>query len=198
MTPEQIEEHNRIYREAAHLAQGEIILQERRAAVSVDRSTRTNLERALKLFARVLEIHPENWSAMWFLGKIHQRLGNYPAALTWFVGAHGISPSQHGVTREASICAMHIGRSQDAFRYALAALQAQPSNFGLQANLALALLLANRLDEAKSAIDISLVGDPSDVSSQTIRLMVQHFIAVGQRPPSSTPELEVYWKTKIG
>jgi Flp pilus assembly protein TadD len=153
MTPEQIEEHNRVYNQAAQMVKGEIIVDGRQQALALNSPIQLKLEQAIRLFEQVLALNPENWSAMWLVGKAYQRLGNYSAALKSFVDAHEVNPSQPDVLREASICAMSLGRSDEAVAHARRALESQPTNGGLRANLALALLLAGRLDEAKMAID---------------------------------------------
>jgi tetratricopeptide (TPR) repeat protein len=194
MTPEQIEEHNRASKAAAQLIEGEIIVHGSQPPSKYRRSVRLKLERALQLYARVLEINPSNWSAMWLVGKIHQRFGDNSTALAWFSRAHRINPLHADVAREASICAMALGRSEEAISYACVAMQSQPHNSGLQANLALAFLLADKLDDAKVTIEKAILSDPKDKMSQTIRNMVDHFIDGGKRPPSTTGELEDYWK----
>lgn len=194
MTPAEVEEHNRAFQDGSELVKGELLLTGSRAPACVDQSCRARLERALCLFARVLEINPKNWAAMWLAGKLHQRLGDDSAALAWFSKAHSENPSQPDVAREASICAMALGRSTDAIYYAQRALHSKPSDSGLQANLALAFLLAGRLDEAKTAVVKALAIDASDSVSQTIRSMTDHFADCRKRPPSTTAALDKYWK----
>ncbi len=192
MTRDQVEEHNRSYEEAAQLVRAEIILHGHEPG-SVDQPAHLKLERALQLFARVLELNPENWSAMWLVGKVHQRLGDYPTALTWFARSCETNPSQADAAREASLCAMFMGYSEDAISYAHKALQLQPSNTGLRQNLALAFLLAGKIEDAKAAIDrVPVVSQ--DTVSKTVRNMVNHFLAAGQRPPSRAAELQEYWR----
>jgi tetratricopeptide (TPR) repeat protein len=195
MTPEQIDEHNLIFKEASQLVKEEVIVAGRPPASGLDRSGRVKLERAIHLFARVLELNSRNWSAMWLVGKAYQRLGNYSAALTSFVRASEVNRGQPDVLREASICAMYMGLSEEAISYADSALRCQPSNNGLLANLALALLLAGRLDEAKTAIDKAMTSG-ADAISQTVGSMVDHFIANERTPPTTTEALEGYWKKR--
>src|SRR5713101_182887 len=109
MTEQQIVEHDRAYKEAAGIVQREIQLYERPNMPRAGWGTRRKLKRALSLFSRALEIHPENWSAMWLVGKVHQRLGDYSEALSWFERAYQVNPSQPDVAREAAACAMSIG-----------------------------------------------------------------------------------------
>jgi len=194
MTPEQIEEHNRVFETATQLVKGEIIVQGPPFPSNCPQSLRLKLEHAIQLFTRALEINPSNWSAMWLIGKIHQRFGDNSTALTWFGRSHRINPSQADVAREASICAMALGRSEEAISYACSAVRSQPHNSGLQANLSLAFLLASKLDDAKVTIEKAIVNDPMDPISQTIRSMVAHFVDSGEKAPSTTVALEDYWK----
>lgn len=193
ITPQEIEEHNHAFQEGSELVEGELLLQGLQFP-SMDQSVQARLRRGLELFARVLEINPLNWSAMWLVGKVHQRLGDQAMAYTWFARAHQVNPCQTDVAREASISAMSLGRSEDAIAYACSALKDRPSDTGLQANVALALLLAGRLDEARTAIRKALANDPADKASQTVLDMIDHFLTCGERPPSTTAALEDYWK----
>jgi Flp pilus assembly protein TadD len=152
------------------------------------------LKRAITLFGRVLELKPENWAAMWLVGKVYQRLGDPTYALAWFERAYQENPSQPNVAREASMCAMDIGRHEAAIVFAHRATQIEPHNAGLHANLALAYLLAGRVLEAQASIEHSLVADPADKISQTIQAIIRHFAGNGRTPPVTTPELLNYWR----
>ena len=193
MTPSQLEEHNRLYKEAIQIATNEIIIQGHPRVSDPSSSVRQRLDRALPLFSRVIDLNPDNWSAMWFVGKIHQRYGDQSAALEWFARAHNLNPGQVDVSREASLCAMELGRSQEAISCASSAVRIRPSDAGLQSNLAVAFLLAGRLDEAKQSIERAAVEDPANRIVKTLSRMIDHFIASRQRPPSTTTELERYW-----
>ena len=191
MTLAQVEEHNRLYKEAIQIANNEIIIQGHLRRY--DSTARSRLDHALQLLTRVIDLNPNNWSAMWFVGKIHQRCGDQSAALEWFARAHNLNPGQVDVSREASLCAMELGRSKEAISYASSALRVRPSDAGLWSNLALGFLLAGRLDEAKQSIEKTKVEDPADPIAKTVSRMIEHFIASGQRPPSTTQDLQRYW-----
>ena len=193
MTEEQISEHNRAFQDAAAIVKTEILLHERPNMPAPGWMLRRKLQRALSLFERVLELNPENWSAMWFAGKVHQRLHDRAAALSSFERAYQVNPSQPDVAREASMCAMELGRHDAAITFAHRAVQIEPANPGLHANLALAYLLAGRISDAQTAIERALSGDPKDSISQTIRAVTDHFAANGLTPPTTTPSLLAYW-----
>jgi tetratricopeptide (TPR) repeat protein len=194
MTPSQLEEHNRLYEEAVQIATSEIIIQGHRRLPEPGSSVRSKLDHALQLFSRVIDLNSDNWSAMWFVGKIHQRYGDQSAALEWFARAHNLNSKQVDVLREASLCAMELGRSKEAISYASSALDLRPSDAGLQSNLALAFLLAGRLDEAKQSIKGATVEAPADPIVKTLSQMIEHFVVASWlRPPSTTKELLTYW-----
>jgi Flp pilus assembly protein TadD len=110
-----------------------------------------------------------------------------------FEGAYQINPSQPDIAREASVCAMELGRHDAAITFAHRAIQIEPANPGLHANLALAYLLAGHISDAQTSIERALSADPKDAISQTIQAMTQHFAVNGRTPPTTTPALLAYW-----
>ena len=193
MNEKLIAEHNRLFQEAAELIKGEIPLHGQPDLPEPGWLLTRKLRHAITLFERVLEMNPDNWSAMWLVGKVYQRFRNTSVALSWFERSAQINLSQPDVAREASICAMEIGRTEVAIAFAERAARIQPANPGLHANLALAYLLAGRVTDAQTAVRQALVGDPSDSISQTIQAMVQYFASSGEVPPTSGPSLTKYW-----
>lgn len=196
MTNEEASEHDRLFQEAVAITKNQIPLHGQPDMPVPSWLLAPKLKHAVALFERVLQINPGNWSAMWFIGKVHQRFRNKDEAFGWFERAYQANPSQPDVAREAALCAMEIGRHDAAIVFAHRASQIEPTNPGLRANLALAYLLAGRLPDAQTAIEQALAGAPSDAISQTIRAMVQHFVTNGQVPPTTTPALLKYWSKR--
>lgn len=189
-------EHNRTFEEAAALVKDEILLHERPRMVKPGWFLRRRLKRALALFGRVLELKPENWSAMWLVAKVHQRLGDTDIAFSWLEKAYQVNSSQSDIAREASMMAMDLGKEDAAIVFAHRGTQIEPENAGLHANLALAYLQANQLPEAKKCVDRALEVEPNDTISQTIREMILHFADRKETPPSTTRGLQEYWAKK--
>src|SRR5580765_7008207 len=77
MNEQQRAEHNRAFEEASALVKDEIPLHERPAMPGPGWWLRRKLKRAISLFESVLALNPDNWSAMWLVGKVHQRLGDF-------------------------------------------------------------------------------------------------------------------------
>ncbi len=200
MNQQQRLEHNRIVKEATDLIEYEISLLERPNNTRPNSFVRFKLLHALSLFERVLQLNPANWSAMWQVGKIHQRLGDSTTAFSWFERAYQVNPSQPSIAREASLSAMDIGNHNAAIVFGHRATQIEPASADLHANLALAFLYANRITEAQASIERSLAIDPTDTISQAIEADIKHFATTGRIPPATTSAFEDYVRTqrKVG
>jgi len=139
------------------------------------------LKKAISLFEQTLQIAPANWSAMWIMGKIYQRMGDDATALEWFTQAHRIKRTNPDVAREAALCAMNLGRAKEAVEFSAAAIELKPNDSGLVANLALALLLDNKPQEAKQKAEVAVSANPSDVVSVNVLRLINDVIS-GRRP----------------
>jgi tetratricopeptide (TPR) repeat protein len=181
--------HNQLYKEACALTEGLIHLHDQ-PPTELDGAGRQRLERAIPLFQEVLQINPQNWSAMWLLGKVHQRLSDYAQALEYFTRAHRVKPDQPDVAREASIAAMDLGRAEEAVVFCKRALEAEPEDAGLRANLALALLFSGKPQEAAGVAEEALRRSPDDAITARIVAIIGEVLA-GTRPcPRHIRDLE--------
>lgn len=117
-----VSEHNRLFEEASTIIQGQIPVHGQSELPPLSWLGTRKLRQAISLYERVLEINPSNGSALWLLGKIHQRFRDILEALSWvraFTSKLSVSPAR--CTSGALI---------------------NPGDAGLRANLALAYLLA--------------------------------------------------------
>jgi Flp pilus assembly protein TadD len=194
MSPELVAHHNRIYEKAKSILNGMILLEDKSSISPLFLLRRLKLTYSGWLFKRVVRLNPENWPAMWFTGKIYQRLGKGNAAFLWFERAHKINPSQPDVLREFSISAMELGRNETAIKMASEAVRIEPTDAGLCANLALAYLLNNRITDSQAAIDQALKMQPSDKASLDLQAMIKHFASERNAPPNTIPRLLSAWR----
>lgn len=163
--------HNELYQQGCSLIEGLIIIGNE-APGPPGPEQREKLEDAIPLFVEVVRINPGNWSAMWLLGKIYQRLGEYEQGLAWFSRAHRVNPDQPDVAREASIAAMDLGRPEEAISFCERAIEANPDDPGLRANLALALLFSEKPGEARAVAREALARDPADkITAQIVQII---------------------------
>ncbi len=120
------------------------------------------LRRGIDLLNQVLQINPHNWAAMWLLGKCYQRMRDNEMALDFFARAHAIKSDQPDIAREASIAAMELRRPLDAVGFCERAIEANPNDSGLRANLALALLFSGQAERAQQVARDALRRNPRD------------------------------------
>jgi tetratricopeptide (TPR) repeat protein len=187
--PDELDRHNRLVDKANALVQNEIFIQDRMPG-KLGFLGRMKINQAIKLYDEALEIHPENWSVMWFLGKIYQRLGQPADALEWLAKAHALNPDQPDVAREASLSALDAGDYARAVEFGESALKAPPDDAALASNLALAYLLVRRLPDARRTVDAALAQDSGDTVTQTVQRIIDE-VESGKRPqPTSMRDIE--------
>jgi len=148
-----------------------------------DESRRDAALAAIGHFHACLEIVPDAWPSMWGQGKAHQAIGEHAAALDWFERTSQIETGNADVWREATAEALAVGDAPRAVQYAQNAVQLQPENSGLYANLALSFLLAGRDGDAQNAARISCRGDPDDETNQRVLRLVEAVITGDRERP---------------
>jgi Flp pilus assembly protein TadD len=181
LTDEQITLHDRLYREGWEILDEQIQLHDRPPLGKPGWFVQRKLKKAIALLEQTLQINPVNWASMWGLGKIYQRMDDDSTALEWFIRAHQIKRTNADVVREAALCAMNLGRSKEAVEFASAAIQLKPDDPGLAANLALALLLDHRAEEAKQMAIEAVEAGGDDVVSKNVLQYVNDVIS-GRKP----------------
>lgn len=181
-------EHDRCYKQAIELMQGEMILHDRSTA-ALGQSDRKQVGNAIPLLKRVIELNPQNWSAMWVLGKAHQRLGEFDVSFGWFARSHAIKPDHPDVAREATIAALEAGRPQDAIPFARRAIESSPDDAGLRANLALALLFSGAPGQADEVAREALAGNPSDEITKRIVSLIEDVVSGKWKCPRHVREI---------
>lgn len=167
ITPLQIAEHNRLYEAGWKLLYPYLILHGRRQRAPVW-FARWRLRRAAQYLRGALALAPDNWQAMWALGKLHQRLHEHTEALQWLQQAVRVNPVQPDVLREAGIEASEVGDHRYAAEVFTRAIAVRPGDPGHHANLAIALLECGSVFEAEKCISRALALAPEDLSSQAI------------------------------
>jgi tetratricopeptide (TPR) repeat protein len=172
--------HDALYQEACQLVEGLLILNNQ-APDRLIVAQREKLDKAIALFAEVVQLNPAHWPAMWLLGKIYQRLDDHGSALPWFTRAHRVNPDQPDVAREASIAAMEVGQPLEAIRFCQRAIEANPADPGLRANLSLALLFSDQPAAARVEAQDALARAPADAITAHILRIIEEVLS-GTRP----------------
>ncbi len=138
------------------------------------------LREAVQLLSRCLEIWRDSWNAMWGLGKAHQALGNHLTALGWFERALVIKSDHPDIYREATIESLRLGNADKALNYARTACELVPEDAGLQANLALSLLLDKKGEEALLVIKEACHRAPNDPVNTHVLAFIED-VVTGKR-----------------
>ncbi len=165
------EEYNRNYETAFDILAKHALLQEHSEGIP-GFFGKKKLQKAITLLSRCIEIWCDSWAAMWGIGKAHQALGHHNAALGWFERALKIETNNSDIYMEASLEAMSLGGAERALTYSEKAYDLTPDKPGLLANMALALLLNKRGDEALKAATDACERDPDDqVNKRVLKLV---------------------------
>lgn len=185
MTEQERVRHDQLYEEGCRLAKGHILVGDYGVPPPLGWFARRGLERAIRRLRAALELAPDNWSALWMTGKIHQRLDRQPEALECLARAFDLNPSHPAIAREAGIIACDLGDAPSAVRFCRAAVQNEPSDGGLLSNLALALLISGDFAAAQSTVNAALARSPDDATIRTVHQLVGRWAQMGLQPRST-------------
>jgi tetratricopeptide (TPR) repeat protein len=159
------------YRVGAWLVKGELQMAGRRLR-KPKKWARAKLETARKLLEFVLADIPGSWHSLWIAGKIHERLGEDAVALECFKRGLEINHSQPDLAIEAALSAVRVGKGSEAEVYARIAVAARPNDAGHKADLALALLISGKPQDAQLALAEALKLLPDDNVTKTLNRLV--------------------------
>ncbi len=180
ISPELRDEYNKKYERAFDLLQKHVFIQGS-GGNQPSFLGKKRIKDAISLLHRCLEIWRDSWAAMWGIGKAHQALGNHRTALGWFERAMRIEESNPDVYREATIEGLSLGEAEKALTYAKKASKLKPDDAGLQANLALALLLNKQGDEALTEIQEACKRNPKDHVNKNVLELISD-VVTGKKP----------------
>ena len=157
------------------------------AALDETVASRTTLLPSIRTLRSVLDVYPDAWGAMFYMAKAYQLLSEDSRSLYWIERAVKLRPSELCVLIEAGIQAGKVGHGSAAEKYTLAALAISPNNAGLKSNLALAMLIQGRVEEARRAIEDAVARKPSDNVTRFVLQLVDE-VRNGEREcPSQIP-----------
>lgn len=148
------------------------------------RKTRQQVATGIGYLDAVTAYNPLNWAAFWIKGKGYQAMGDHAAAHREFGASYRIEKNNADVAREYAASCLELGLAADAVEATRHAIQRSPQDAGLQANLALALLLAGNTAGAEAAIRRALEMSPKDQISMAVDKVIVDVIAGRRRPPN--------------
>lgn len=183
LTENQISEFNRHYNKGCSLQDG-IILLDGYKPKSLGFFEKIRAKKALKSFEAALEIYPESWQSLFFIGKIYQRMREFEKSLSYIEKAMTYESSNHVLFQEASLVAMHLNQIEKSIEFSKISIKISPENFALLGNHAMNLLVAEKDDEAKQVIEKALSINPNDTYNQRIKKKIENVILKKEKRPT--------------
>jgi tetratricopeptide (TPR) repeat protein len=144
---------------------------------------------AVEVLEKVIAAAPNSWNALWLHGKGNLALGRHEIAYQSFRRAYELEKNVEAVPRELAGVCLQLCKFDEAAQVAEQAVALEPKDAGLIGNLALAYLLAGRLEEAKRSISAAIKIDRNDRINSSLLQIIQD-VDDGRRPqPTSLASL---------
>jgi len=188
LTEAEAAEYTEAYQRGSDLLEKHSDLQDQESVPSEGREA--ELQEGIRLLQKAVAILPTSWPAHWLIGKGHQALGDHQRAYEAFREAARLSQKNADVARELSLECLHLGRHAEAVTAARLAMQITRSDPGLQANLALALLLAGDIDEALDQAEQAAARSPEDEINRNLLAIIREVKEGRRRQPATLAEVE--------
>jgi tetratricopeptide (TPR) repeat protein len=165
----QIKQFNRLYDRGTSLIRKYAMIEGNSAKVGWFGKWR--IKKGIKQLEDALSIHPDSWQSNFFIGKGWQALARPSQAVQYFQEAARLAPEDHNPWRELSYEAMVDGQGDLAESYARSAVAIAPSNDALHCNLALALIINSKVDEALLSIQTAVSLNNHPVNLNTLKII---------------------------
>lgn len=175
------------YRQGTELLKPYFVLTDRNAADPKTAKGIADIKEGIRLLTIAVKANPENWPALWQIGKAYQATGNHPSAYAALRQASKVNPHQQDVAREYMIECICVGKTSEAVLAAEAAVAASPNDTGLAANLGLALLADGQLSRAQGVTERAIAADPSDPMTQGLLSEILD-VEKGRKPSQYCPQ----------
>ncbi|HVE82838.1 MAG TPA: hypothetical protein VND93_08310 [Myxococcales bacterium] len=170
-TPLQVQLHNELYQEAVNILRPYLPLGDGLTpGQPVDPA---DVERGLRLVKRVLEMDPDNWSALWLQGMAFRVVDRLEEAYQSFHRAFQLKPDQVDVGRELVLQCCMNGRGAEAVQVSRQVVALRPDDGGLLSNHALAQLLAGDVNGAQETAERAVAAAPENRAARGVRQAIQ-------------------------
>ncbi|MEM7477121.1 MAG: hypothetical protein AAF483_19230 [Planctomycetota bacterium] len=183
------DEHNRVYQAGCDHITPYIQLHDNSPKSARSAKGSAEVQRGIQLLTFITQANPENWSAYWIIGKAQQALGATEQAYEAFRASFEIQDENADVAREFMFECLNLGRGKEGVAVALHAVDLEPRNAGLVANLALAHLINADLDAAEDAVNQSLAIDSKDKITNDLAKLIQDVKAGRVAQPNRMSDL---------
>ena len=183
--PLQVQLHNELYREAVKLVWPYLPLEDGLTpGQPVDLE---DIQRGRRLLTRVLEMEPDNWSALWVLGMACRVAGYEDEAYQALNRAFEVKPDHVDVGRELVLQCCINGRGAEAVNVSRRVLALKPGDGGLLSNHALAQILAGDVVGAYRTAEQAVAASPQSRSAAGVRQVAEDILAGRMARPDRWP-----------
>jgi tetratricopeptide (TPR) repeat protein len=181
----QVELHDELYREGTRILRPYLPMENGfTPGKPVDLE---DIERGRRLLARALDLSPNNWSALWFLGMACRVAGYKDEAYDALRRAFTIKPDQVAVGRDLVLQCCINGRGAEAVQVSSRVLALKPEDGGLLSNHALALLLAGEVGRARFFAAKAVSAAPENRAAQGLSQAIEDVISGKIPRPTKWP-----------
>ncbi|PAW72137.1 MAG: hypothetical protein B9S38_05605 [Verrucomicrobiia bacterium Tous-C4TDCM] len=181
------DEHDQVCQRGGNLISPHMQLLGRNPKLSA--KAKTELSRGIADLDAVTAYNPKNWASFWMKGKGYQALGDQKAANAEFKVSFAIQKENPDVAREYAASCLQLGDGEEAISATQHAITLTPRDAGLHANLALALLISGKHEEARTAIVESLNMAPADRISLAVKKVIDEAASGKRRQPKTMADL---------
>ncbi|MBC5843203.1 hypothetical protein H8R25_01955 [Flavobacterium sp. F-392] len=182
LTENQISEFNSYYNKACTLQKGIILIDGYRPK-NLGFFEKMRAKKAIYNFEKALEIYPESWQTLFFIGKIYQRFRDYEKSLNFIELSMKYETQNHVLPQEASLVCMHLNQIAKAIEYSKLSININPENVALLGNHAMNLLVAEFDVEAKDIIEKAILLHPQDKINRNIKQKIENVILKKEKRP---------------
>jgi len=183
--PLHLQLHDELYNEALRILRpympGEDGITPRQPVVLAE------IDKGRRLLARALDVVPDNWSALWVLGRACRVAGYRGEAYDAFRRAFAAKPDHPDVGRELVLQCCINGRAEEAVQVSRRVLALRPDDAALLTNHALAQLLAGDVGGARFSAAKALVAAPDNSWAHAIAQLIEDVIAGRVPRPTRWP-----------
>jgi tetratricopeptide (TPR) repeat protein len=188
LTAAEAAEYRELYRRGCDLLDRHMTLHGREPAHSPAKEA--EVREGIRCLQRAVAIQPGSWPAFWLIGKGYQALDDHPRAYEAFHQGTRLCRENADVPRELCLECLHLRKFTEAVEAARLAMRVKRSDPGLQANLALALLLAGDVGEALDQAEQAAARSPQDEINAALLGIIRE-VKDGRRPqPRTLAEVE--------
>ena len=181
------DQHNEVYQRGSGRISPSMQLLGREPKVS--QKVKEQILIGIKDLDAVTAYNPKNWASFWMKGKGYQALGDQKAANAEFKVSFAIQKENPDVAREYAASCLQLGDGEEAVSATQHAITLTPRDAGLHANLALALLISGKHEEARTAIVESLNMAPADRISLAVKKVIDEAASGKRRQPKTMADL---------